>query len=194
MIMKKKLIFILSIGFTFGVADAASSREKVNDILNKIPKSVDMGDLKKILSPGPKTPIPNTVEIFNTPTWTPVIPVSLTMPTSSPVTTENGWIAIEIGKSGVTLSDLFKKSAKTSVGESSLVDKYRASANSSKVDRSIRNYAHSARENERVFSKSSGSASKRVKIKGIFDIIIEERDGYLVPKIVNLETEKKGTE
>ena len=111
-----------------------------------------------------------------------------------PITKESGKIAVEIGKSGVKLSDLFKKTAKTSMGESSLVKKYRASANSSKVDRSIRNYAHSARENERVFSKSAKSTPKKVSVKGIFDIIIEEKDGYLVPKVVNLETEKKGTE
>jgi hypothetical protein len=133
-----------------------------------------VGDLKKILPPGPKTPIPNTVAIFHPPTWIPVIPDSLTLPTSSPVTTESGKIAVEIGKSGVKLSDLFKKTAKGSVGKSSLVDKYRASGNSSKVDRSIRNYAHSARENERVFGSDTESNSTSVTLGDIVEIIIEK--------------------
>lgn len=170
--MKKNLVFILSLGFVLGIADAASTREKVSDILNKIPKSINIGGTEKVgMNRG-----------------------SLTIPGNPSSTKESGKIAVEIGKSGVKLSDLFKKTAKGSVGKSSLVNKYRASANSSKVDRSIRNYAHSARENERVFSKSAKSTPKKVSVKGIFDIIIEEKDGYLVPKVVNLETEKKGTE
>ena len=164
MIMKKKLIFILSIGFAFGVADAASSREKVTDILNKIPKSINIGGAKKIVAGG-----------------------GFSFPGSRPsVTTKNGRIAIEIGKSGVKLSDLFKTTAKTSVGKSSLVDKYRASGNSSKVDRSIRNYAHSARENERVFGSGTESNSTSVTIGDIFEIIIEETGGYIAP---NKDTE-----
>ena len=163
MIMKKKLIFILSIGFAFGVADAASSREKVTDILNKIPKSINIGGAKKIVAGG-----------------------GISFPGSPSVTTENGRIAIEIGKSGVKLSDLFKTTAKTSVGKSSLVDKYRASGNSSKVDRSIRNYAHSARENERVFGSGTESNSTSVTIGDIFEIIIEETGGYIAP---NKDTE-----
>jgi hypothetical protein len=164
LIMKKELIFILTLGFAFGANSALSRTTKVEDILNKIPKSVDIdfGGNRGISGGSP--------------------------------TTKRGHIAVEIGKSGIKLSDLFKKTAKGSVGKSSLVNKYRASANSSKVDRSIRNYAHSARENERVFSKSGNSTSKKVSVKGIFDIIIEEKDGYLVPKVVNLETEKKGSE
>tara|TARA_A100001037_G_scaffold244817_1_gene225998 strand:+ start:123870 stop:124181 length:312 start_codon:yes stop_codon:yes gene_type:complete len=62
----------------------------------------------------------------------------------------------------------------------SLSEIYSGSSIERKVDESRRNYAPSARENERVFG--SGKTERGIKIGDILDIIIEEKNGYGIPK------------
>jgi hypothetical protein len=62
----------------------------------------------------------------------------------------------------------------------SLSELYSGSKAERKVDESRRNYAPSARENAKVFG---GEKTERgIRIGDILDIIIEEKNGYGIPK------------
>ena len=76
----------------------------------------------------------------------------------------------------------------------SIMEHYRGSDAERKLDAQKRAYAPSARKNKEVFGKGKTEPRKRrFRIEDIFEIIIEEKGGYGVPrKVVPKKKMEKG--